>query len=452
MSDALTRAVRQALEALPPEASVLCALSGGADSVAMTHCIMTLCRQSGRSVAAAHFNHHLRGAESDRDEEFVRTLCASWALPLTVGGGFVTAQGTGTEDAARRLRYAFLREIAGDGWIATAHTMDDQAETVLLQLLRGTGLRGLGGIAPAHDRLLRPLLQVRRVEVEAYLAAQGLPHIEDSSNASDDYRRNRVRHKLLPWMAEENPRIVSALYELSAQARREESLLKELTEAALTAARTAEGLSCAAVRGLHPALRARVLRAFVPITISARQTAALETLACGDDPSAEIMLPNGWTARRDYDLLRMERTLPSGDKPAMWEPVRLPIPGNCEIPALEWTVSAEICASAPEISQNGYTFCFVHDTIAGDVWVRPRQIGDSLRLPGGSRSLKRLMIDRKIPAVQRNRMPVLADENGVLAVPGLAADLLRQATPGTETPCIIIQIKRTINGGTGHEH
>jgi len=445
VSDALTRAVRQALETLQPEASVLCALSGGADSVAMTHCVMTLCRQAGRPVAAAHFNHHLRGAESDRDEAFVRTLCEAWALPLTVGGGVVEPQGTGVEDAARRLRYAFLRETAGDGWIATAHTMDDQAETVLLQLMRGTGLRGLGGIAPAQDRLLRPLLQVRRAEVEAYLTAQGLPHIEDSSNVSDDYRRNRVRHRLLPWMAEENPRIVPALSELSAQARREEDFLNELTEAALVAARTAEGLNCTALGGLHPALRVRVLRAFASMPLTSRQTAALEALACGVDPSAEVTLPDGWTARRVYDCLRVERTAPAEG----WEPVRLPIPGSCAIPALGWTITAEICRTAPKISQNGYTFCVAHDTIAGDVWIRPRQTGDRLRLSGGSRTLKRLMIDRRIPVAQRDRMPVLADDNGVLAVPGLATDLPRQALSGTETPCVRIRIE-TINGGTNH--
>ncbi len=423
MSEALTRSVYRVLSALPMGTRLLCALSGGADSVAMTHCVMTLAPALGLEVTAAHYNHHLRGAESDRDEAFVRDLCVQWGLPLTVGGGTVLPDGTGWEDAARRLRYDFLRRTAQGALIATAHTMDDQAETVLLQLIRGTGLKGLGGIALRTEELLRPLLEIQRADVLDYLVVRGLPHIEDSSNAADGYRRNRVRHQILPLMAQENPRIAESLAQLAQQARQDEALLVSLTATALMHCSGPDGLSCGKLQTQPEALRSRILRAWTPTELNARHTAALLALACGSRTTGSCSLPGGWTAVRAYDWLRLER-----ETPPPWKPRLLHMPGTSELPG--WRISCEICTAPAEISQFGYTFYLAHDTITGDVELRPRQSGDMLHLPGGTRSLKRLMIDRKIPARDRSRIPVLADAAGVLAVPGLGADRLRLARPG----------------------
>lgn len=443
MNDALSQAVRQTLAALPPGARVVCALSGGADSVAMTHCVMTLGSALGLRVEAAHYNHQLRGAESDRDEAFVRDLCAQWALPLTVERGTVRSTGTGTEDAARQLRYDFLRRVAGEDWLATAHTMDDQAETILLQLLRGAGLRGLGGMPPERNRLLRPLLSARRVDTLAYLARHELPHVEDSSNAADDYRRNRVRHRLLPLLAQENPRIIPALSEMGARLRQEEDLLSELTAQAVAQARDGDTLRCAAVSALHPALQARVLRAFVPTELSARHTQALLQLVQSGAGSGAVSLPGGWIARRAYDSLQLVR-----DAAPQWTPRTLTIPGYCRIAETGWLVSCAYAEFAAETSQNSYTFYLARDTIACKLILRTRQPGDWLRLPGGSRTLKRLMIDRKIPAWHRDTLPVLADEQGVLAVPGLGAHLERLAKPGTPALRVIFAVQQERDGGT----
>jgi len=423
VSDTLTRAVRRALQALPAGTQLLCALSGGADSVAMTHCAMRLGPAMGLKVSAAHFNHHLRGAESDRDEAFVRDLCAQWGLSLTVGAGTVVNSGTGTEDAARQLRYAFLRETAGEGFIATAHTMDDQAETVLLQLIRGTGLKGLGGIAPQGRGLLRPLLEVRRADVMDYLNTYGLPHVEDSSNAADDYRRNRLRHQLLPLLRAENPRMTESLSELARQARADEALLSELTQQALTQCCEGDALCCDRLRQQPEALQSRVLRAFCPVELSARHTAALLALCADSSGSGSVSLPGGWTAQRAYAHLRLQRETTEN-----WKAMVLPMPGACELSG--WRFTSEKCIATAETSQNSYTFYLSHDTIIGEVWVRPRQRGDALRLSGGTRTLKRLMIDRKLPAQLRDQWPVLADEAGVLAVPGLAVDAVRRARQG----------------------
>ena len=192
---------------LSPGQTVVCAVSGGADSVAMLHILCSLREALGVTVSAAHFNHRLRGAESDRDEAFVRKLCDDWGVPLAAASGDAAARaretGESLEEAARNLRYTFFASLGQA--VATAHTADDNLETMLLNFLRGTGLTGLGGIPPKRDFLVRPILCCTRQEVLAYLDAHRLPHVEDSTNAADDCVRNRLRHNVLPLLKAENP-------------------------------------------------------------------------------------------------------------------------------------------------------------------------------------------------------------------------------------------------------
>ena len=221
--------VRQ--DMIQPGDRVICALSGGADSVAMTFAFYLLKEKLGITLEAAHFNHHLRGAESDRDEAFVRSFCDRYDIPLHVGGGEVSPGKKGLEAAAREARYAFLRSLPGK--IATAHTADDNAETVLLHLIRGTGLKGLGGITPVHGKVIRPMLSVTRQEVEAFLEAWCLSHIEDSSNQTDAFLRNRIRHTVMPLLKEENPRIGENLSQMALRLREEEAYLSGQAEFAV---------------------------------------------------------------------------------------------------------------------------------------------------------------------------------------------------------------------------
>ena len=166
------------IDAIMPGVRVLCAVSGGVDSMYLLHRMTALGAQRGFAVGCAHFNHGLRGAESDRDEAFVRAQCEKLGVPFYAG---------------RELRYAFLAQCAqahSYDWIATAHTADDNAETLLLNLARGCGLRGLTGIPPQRGKLLRPMLDTTRAQAEAYLTAHAIPHVEDSTNAADAYARN----------------------------------------------------------------------------------------------------------------------------------------------------------------------------------------------------------------------------------------------------------------------
>ena len=201
----------------------LIAVSGGADSVALLH----LARDLGLAVAAAHFHHHLRGADADADADFVQALAARVGVDHHRGDGDTPGERGNAEAAARRLRYAWLAAVAretGAAWVATAHTADDQAETVLLNLLRGTGLRGLAGIAEARDlagvRLVRPLLGVRRGELRAWLAHRNEPHREDATNRDAARSRAWVRAELLPRIEGRNAAAIPAIARAAAQARR----------------------------------------------------------------------------------------------------------------------------------------------------------------------------------------------------------------------------------------
>lgn len=212
------RAVRQFVAARPGVG--VAGVSGGADSVALLRALHAV---PVKSLVVAHVNHRLRGADSDGDENFVRALCATLGVECRVLAVDVSALAAGDnlEVTARRVRYAFFAAVAheaGAAWVATAHTADDQAETVLHRIVRGTGLQGLRGIAAERDGVVRPLLAVTRADVLEHLAAAGQPYREDASNADTRFTRNRIRHELLPLLRTFNPDVVTALAHLAEHA------------------------------------------------------------------------------------------------------------------------------------------------------------------------------------------------------------------------------------------
>lgn len=196
------------LDLLPANGVLLCALSGGRDSVALLHFL----KEHGFAAAAAHFDHRLR-PNSKEDAEFCRKLCETWDIPFYLGEGDVAAMAGNTEANARTARYAFLEETAagiGAVRIVTAHNADDNLETVLLHLTRGCGLNGLTGIRPRWGRIIRPMLEVPRSAVDAYVERLGLPYVEDATNADTAYARNRIRHQVLPVLRTINPKVAEA--------------------------------------------------------------------------------------------------------------------------------------------------------------------------------------------------------------------------------------------------
>ncbi len=389
---------------LSPGDSVIAAVSGGADSVAMLFALYLLRDELGITLEAAHFNHHLRGAESDRDEAFVTDFCGRYDIPLHLGSGRIVPGKKGLEAAARDARYAFLRRLPGK--VATAHTADDNAETVLMRLIRGTGLKGLGAIAPVSGNVIRPMLTVTRDDVEAFLEEYALPHVEDSSNGTDDFLRNRIRHGILPLMRAENPRIGENLSAMALLLRQDEACLQAMIP-------EEQMPDVSRLKAMEPALRRRALERFLkaqgvrePEQIHILQA---EQLLYHWSPSAAMQFPGGVTIGRQYDrLVRLECA------PELPE-TRLSVPGETCIGGKRFVSEY---ATDLEEQPDSVLVCPV-----GALTVRSRRSGDIMRLPGGTRSLKKMYIDRKIPASQRAAVPVLADDRGVLAVFGIGTDI-----------------------------
>lgn len=410
---------------IAPGDTVICAVSGGVDSVAMLFALYLLREKLGITLEAAHFNHNLRGEESLRDETFVRELCARYEIPLHVASGEIHSGKKGLEAAARDARYAFLESLPGK--IATAHTADDNAETILMHLVRGTGLKGLGGIAPQRGKLIRPMLGITRREVEDFLAEWHLPHVEDSTNETDAFLRNRLRHHVMPLLAAENPRIAENLSQMALRLRED--------EACLTRQSHYETLpEVETLRTLPSAVRSRMLERFLkengvrePEDVHIAQA---EALVFSESPSASAAFPGGVTLSRQYGRLTAN---PTGEA---FTPVTLTCPGSAEAAGIRIT-----CEPAGELAQaeNLLTVCPV-----GKISIRPRQTGDKIRLSGGSKSLKKLFIDRKIPAADRERIPVVCDEIGILGVYSIGVNLDRAAQI---LPAVTIRFER-IQGET----
>ena len=428
---------------LPPGTRALCAVSGGADSVCLLH---MLSQREDISVVAAHYNHQLRGQESDRDEQFVRELCGKWRIPLMVGRGDVKAfarnEKRSTEEAGRILRYAFLRETAealGGALIATAHNADDNAETILFNLIRGTGLRGLTGIAPMRDGLIRPLLKCSRQDIEEYLQAHDLPHVEDSSNTDETYSRNRIRHQVIPVLQELNPK---AIEHISSTARQ----LSEIDQALETEARkyTAQ-VTVQNGRLEFPFFNYRC----VPAELLSRMLLQLfDKLGVGrKDISAEHLralqymmmhsrfryesrmdLPHGIVARCYWNTLIL------GTRPQKLTELQL----ITHFP-VQW--GKYILTLLDQPIGDGLSLRVSVEPSAA-VTVGPCPPAQRLHLPGtnGPRTIKRLCLDKGIGLAERDTLPAFYVGDRLAAVWPLGVDVEFQPT---QKECRFIQIKYT---------
>ena len=408
---------------------VVCAVSGGADSMCLLHLLSSL----GCRVCAAHYEHGIRGEEALRDAAFVEGFCRERGIPCVIEHGDVpawaAAEGLGLEEAARTLRYDFLQRTAearGATLIATAHTRDDQAETLLLRLARGTGSAGLRGIPARRGNIVRPLLSVSRREIVAYLLENGIPHVEDSTNSDEAYSRNLIRRRVVPALLELNPRFPEAAARTAALAARDEEYLTARAADFLAAHPLDDGMDAAALRALHPAVSSRVLRLLAPGLTLFHTEQALAFLE-GADP-ALLELP-GLTLRLERGRLYLGRD--EGDA----LPDRPLIPGQrLALPEAGLVLESEICRYAGEVNDLFKTSFIKYEMIVPDLLCTGRRPGDRLHPQGRGcgKSLKALLTERGVPLGERRRIPVIRDALGPLLVYGLAADERAKAEPGEQ--------------------
>ena len=386
-------------EMLPPAGGLLlCAVSGGRDSVCLLHYLANLALGRGFSVAAAHLNHKMR-PEAQRDEDFVRALCRDLDVPFYTESApvYETAEqwGLGVEETGRRLRYDFLHRTAdaiGAERIATAHHAQDQAETVLLNLLRGTGPEGLAGIPPVRGRIVRPLLQTSRREIEDYLAEHRLAHVEDSTNQDIHYARNRLRRELWPQLETINPALTRSVGRTAEILRSENTYLDTLAADYLPQSGTV--LETARLLSAPEALRPRILRLLLgrlpggKKDVGAVHIDALLALAAG---GGTLDLPGGMQAVCRGGQLRL--TMRAAVLPEM--------------------------TLRPGVNRWGDYDITLRGGAGARVTVRSWRGSDRLTTGRGSRSLKRLFLDAGIPAEERNRIPVVCVNGAVRAVYGV---------------------------------
>jgi tRNA(Ile)-lysidine synthase len=407
---------------LRPGDRLAVAVSGGADSVALLRILLELRHELGIVLAAAHFHHQIRGAEADADRQFVSELAQAFQLELHSGSADVPSHARdrklSLETAARELRHQWFAELVGQGQvnkIATAHTLDDQAETVLMRILRGTGVRGMAGIAPEQKEkhLVRPLLTASRQEVETYLAAIHQPWRNDSSNLDQSHTRNRIRHTLLPLLEKGfNPAIRQTLADLAEVARVEDDYWRKELAALLPglvrqgkpsrSGRSATGAAAkilavdlSAWRLLPEALQRMVIQETAQAlgtSLEFKHIQQLTQAARQPGPARKLSLPGGFLAECGLRELRFSLhgfSLRVGEKPGDYR-YSLPIPGEVRVPELGNTVRAQVISGGKQ-KVSGYNpgQLLNRGLLAPELTVRNWRAGDRF-FPAHSQSPKKV--------------------------------------------------------------
>ena len=460
---------------LAPGERVLVAVSGGPDSLALLHLFTRLKEPWRLELHAAHVNHGLR-ADAAEDAAFVAATGEAWGVPVHVVNVDVRAErrtGESLQQAARRLRYRGLLEIAqavGAARIALGHHADDQAETVLMRLLRGAGTTGLAGIRPRRGPYIRPLLAVTRAEIEAYCREFQLKPRTDPSNLSLRYLRNRVRHELLPLLEREyNPNIRAVLARTAALLREEDDLLEALAARAHHRMQDGRGpadLPAAGLARLPAALARRVVRralqaAGVDVAlVSADHMAAILALVAA--PGA-VTLPGGVRVGRRADRLVVERFVrrraaACGQEP----PATLPVPGEARLPRLNVSIHAELVEpprsldliAEPRKAAGPERAVLDWDRIVPPLVVRTWRPGDRMRPLGmtGSKKVQDIFVDAKVPKDRRASVPIVADQEGILWVVGLRVDARAAVGPGTRRVLVLRATADSSGTGDGSRH
>ncbi len=496
---------------------VVAGISGGADSVCMLYLLMRLKEELPFRLAVVHVNHGLR-EEAWEDAAFVEELCQKWELPFFLQEvdmqGYAQENKLSCEEAGRLLRYqAFAKvlektEAKETGKIAVAHNQDDRAETMLFHMFRGSGLKGMGSIRPVRESVIRPLLCLERVEIEAYLREKGLTWQEDATNAGDVYARNRIRHHILSYAREEIcGKAVSHMGELADNLAETEAYLQRETNRlydryveenpekeidGIGESNVAKGadhiagaikIRLAGFKEEDTVMRKRVfLRALERLTpyrkdITARHLEALMELI-EKDGSKELFLPYGIKALKTYDNLLLRQTAAeaqkepgNADKSADFlngfpeiavkvaqypsgSPLTIAVPHTGRMVFVLW--GTDFLQSAPSffekkqnIVENRYTEWFDYDKITTSLLLRTRRPGDYFAIDDDlhTQTLKQYMINKKIPKVKRSEMYLLADGSHILWIPGYRAS--RQYKVEKSTRRILeVRLKGGDNGGT----
>ncbi len=411
------RKLSQYFESLPfsVNGKTLCVgLSGGADSVSLLLGMIEVSESFGFNVSACHFNHMIRGEEADKDEEFCKELCSKYNVKIFCGRDDVPAHSKtyklSIEEAARNCRYAFFDRICSKNTVdycVTAHNMNDDAETLILNLIRGSGSNGASSIAPYSDNILRPLLKVSREEIEAYLTESKQVYVTDSTNLSNDYSRNYVRNIILPEMKNLNPSVIEALSKYTDSCRNDRDYFDTIVGDHIDSD----------LRQLPKSIRDRVLikkyKDFSGLCLNSNMIFDIEQSIFSDNRvciplfgDTEAVVNNGkvvFGLRTENIALQFDaQTLNFGQNEVFGSRVNILLSSDNE---------------TKNFNKLSTTALISFDKISGTIKVRNRRVGDKIFINGINKSIKKLFIDKKVPKEYRDIIPIIFDEEGIIYVP-----------------------------------
>ncbi len=452
----------QNLARLSEESPVLVAFSGGEDSSVLLHLLANDAKRIGFPLYAAHFNHKIRHLDAERDAEFCKNEAQRLGIPFFLGEADVPAlakeHGTGLEEEGRICRYEFFERVMEENGIrilVTAHHADDQAETVLLHLLRGSGVEGLRGIQPCrpfgkHGYIVRPLLQVEKARISLYALENHVPHVVDATNGDESYARNYLRSQVIPLLYRIQPSLASTVGRLAQNVGQANDFIEKEASDFLKD-KLPTSLPLTELQKLHPAPRARAISvAFETVSggshLEKVHIDSLLSLCEGAQPHSSISLPRGFCGAIENGSLVLVR---GNDLPCRTVNYEIPITEGVFYPNEKIKIDIKQVKKIQDshIGHSALTLCISDESARGAV-LRPRRAGDTIRVRKMTKSVKKIMNEKKLPLELRNALPMLAlpQSNEVLWIPSVAiGDALTSAKPKPTYEGTVWQISITLN-------
>lgn len=413
---------------------VLCALSGGADSVVLLYVLKNILNGTDIRLRAVHVNHCIRGDEAQRDEDFCRSLCGELSVPLTVrrvdAPAFAKEKGVGLEEAARELRYRVFSEVLEDGEVvATAHNATDNAETVLFNLIRGAGSRGLAGIPPVRDNIIRPLIASDRDQIRSFAKQNEIEYVEDSTNSDTAYTRNFIRAEIIPRAKKLNPSFENTVLEASRHLREEDCYFTSAASEFIAAFEKDGRIPCDRLCLLASPVAFRVVGDFCKKygcgALSSVHVDAVLRLAARRVPHSSLDLPGGMSVAVENGSLTVRKSARVGTGVVENDTCETMLSlGINSFDEKEYDILLLDAKSFKEFQkkENIYKLSIFDkinfDKIKCDVYARARRSGDAYRARSVTKTVRRMMSEKKIPLEKRDMLPVICDSEGVIWVPG----------------------------------
>ncbi len=447
------KAVIEHYEMLKDCDGVVAAVSGGCDSSVLLDVLSKLRDEIGFKLVCAHINHNLRGEESDRDEEFVRSICKKYGVEIKVlsvnVAKYADEHRLSTEEAGRKLRYEFFEhcanELSENARIATAHSLSDCAETFVFNAARGSSLSGICGIPPVRGKIIRPLIEFSREQIESYALEHEIKYVTDSTNLTDEYTRNKIRHEVIPVMKEINPGFEKAFLRLLKNLSSVRDYIDLGAKELLQNSKTENSFDGRLLKNAPDPIKnkaaALILEEF-GFTLDSERTLRLAESFGKSDFKEEL--------RTDEYLVQKDGIIRKEIKPKESPKIIETEFSEGEI-KISSEKTAEILIMPYEKFKNSYKInnyvlkdTFDFDKIQGITVIRSRKTGDKADIHGGTKTLKKLFIEEKIPAEERSSIAVVSDEEGVLWVESLGA--ARRARLSEKTVRVaVLKIRRKIN-------